>query len=129
MIDGIADDPRFAETEFVVEATSYEQLCLWRETHESWPWEQDHRGIGLTIGHVGEFPVCLSLSWVRVGGRLILFWTAVSRITDYAMADEWFQDHCNPRWDRRRRRAFTDAMNFHHVLAHIRETLSNRRPT
>jgi hypothetical protein len=107
----------FAETKFVVEATDFEQYCLWEKHHEQVKWEQVSPGMWETIGYFGKMPVCVSCSWVRINGHIVLFYEAVSMVTHSEMVERWVEKmtKSTPTWGGGRQ-AHTNAMNFHHCL-------------
>jgi hypothetical protein len=113
-------DPRFHDTTFVVNATSFERLRLWSDHHADYEWKEDSQGWGLGVGEFHGFPVVISIVFAKLRGKRILFWEAVSRVVDTEMIENWFEANCCPRWDGGTRRARTNAMNFHHVLDHVR---------
>jgi hypothetical protein len=119
------EDVRYTLTEFVVEATSCEQLAIWDDWHEKMGWAQDGMGRGETIGFLslarGKRPVILSVSWNVLDGHRVMFWHICSRYADTKMVDEWLCKYVAPRWDNGTRLAHTNAMNFHHVLNYLRE--------
>jgi hypothetical protein len=107
-------------TVFVVAATSFETLSLWRECHDSHSWQDVRHGWLAQIGQVGDMPVCISLHWAVIDGRRVLFYEATSQVVDHRMVEAWLKEHCNPVWDGSRR-AHADAGNFHLCLQAIRE--------
>lgn len=104
----------------VVEATSYESMCLWREYHKErgMPWEADLGGYLPTIGQLDGRPVCLSLFVKKIDGHKLLFIEATSQVVDHKMIDEWLKanlpatafqpggEYIN----------YQNAMNFHNVF-------------
>lgn len=116
-------DPRFAATEFVVEADDFSRRALWAENENGdarrlLDWEDDPRGLALVLGEVAGMPVNVSFAWARLGRRLVLFYDAVSLVADRGMVDRWLLKHCNPKWDGGTRRAHCGAMNFHLCRQH-----------
>jgi hypothetical protein len=104
----------------VVEATSYERMCLWNEYHEERhiSWEQNCSGFLVTIGRLDGRPVVLSLLVNTVNGYPILFIEATSMVVDHQMLEDWLNANLPST-------AFKDdgkylnkenAMNFHNVL-------------
>jgi hypothetical protein len=125
-LDGLApDDERFARTQYVVEATSYEYMCLWRENRndfpESMPWDEDGLGKSVFIGTVGGHPVILECRWATINGRLIMFWNSPSMVTHFGIISGWLKMYCNP-FTSDNREARCNAMNFHQCLDFCRET-------
>lgn len=124
---------RLKRTAFLVEATSFEQFCIWRENackdnHDPrFPlltWEQ-LGGWLIEIGSLRvrgkKLPCVISATWNRVDGQLVMFWYSCSRVTDSVQAEKWLDKHFNGKWDNGTRRATTDASNFHHCVSAIRE--------
>lgn len=104
-------EKQFSETEFLVEATGFESLTIWKEYHERVSWTQDSIGCLVTVGRVGERPCCISVGWNIIGGHRIAFWEPTSQAVDHAQIESWFDANCNPTHDGRKSR--TNAMNFH----------------
>lgn len=110
---------RFEDTFYIVEATSFEQHCLWEFNSIDSPidsyrrtlkWEQLD-GYIVTIGYVNNFPVCLSLSWVLLNGKPVMFYDPTSLVVDYAMIESYFIKHFPDYYKMR-----TDAQNFHQCV-------------
>jgi hypothetical protein len=112
-------EDRLKETDFLVEANSFEHLCLWREWHEYLSWEQCNPGAWLTIGKVNDRPVCINMFWDLINGKLVCFYDACSQIVDFEQVEDWFEKNYKGRWDSNTRRASCDSMNFHLCLDHI----------
>jgi len=104
----------------VVEATRYEQHCLWRENTrltQPMPWKSNTHGLMETVGYVNKMPVCISLFTAEISNYKILFLEATSQVVDYRMIDAWLKatmpatalrkDGCVNR---------TDAMNFYNIF-------------
>ena len=104
---------------YVVEANSYEKMCLWKEHHQERgrPWKDRADGLGETIGLCDGRPVFLSLFTAEVDGRKLLFVDPTSQVVDHQAIDQWL-DKSLPSTARREdgRVNKTDAMNFHLVL-------------
>lgn len=126
-------ESRLAKTLFVVEATSFEQLALWRDCAK-----QNHRGEAdrtrydwqerlcpsgwlVTVGELAGMPCAITMSWVKIDGQLIAFYYDCSVVTDSRQTEKWLADNFTGKWDSGTRRAMTDANNFGHCLAAIRE--------
>jgi len=121
-------DPRFKDTEFVVEADDYARQSLWERysTQALHPtelntirWEQDCMGTCSTIGQIADCPVVVTFFWAKLNGHLICFYHPTSAVVDHRMVNNYLEKYCNPSWDNGRR-AHADASNFHHVLDYIR---------
>lgn len=107
----------------VVDANSYESMCLWQEYDRQGrrdQWKSGGGGPLVTVGTVGRMPVCISLLVNEVEGNRLLFIDATSTVVDHRMIDAWlqktmpvtaFEDN-----DPRKRLNRADAMNFHNVL-------------
>lgn len=122
-----ASDSRFEATEFVIEANDFEIHSLWRSYHydppdcDKTPWEQDTAGLMITVGTLNGNNVNISVQWAEVDGMLMMFYWACSRFVDHDLVDQWLKKNCNPAWCSGKRRARTDASNFHAALAAARE--------
>ena len=120
-------DQRFEDTVFVVEANDYERLSLWSNhchqgstestiiPYKRYEWEQDYYDIWYQIGELAGLPICCSFVWNKIDGHRVLFYECTSRIMDLTMIENWLKAHCNPTWDGNRR-AYCNALNFHHCL-------------
>jgi len=119
------------DTVFLVEATSYEHLCLWREYAEdsdrpraSNPvlWRQENEGRLITVGSLAGMPVTLSVKWDIINNIRVMFYDSPSVVTDMRMIERWLDENTNcPKWDNGTRLARCDAMNFHLCLHAIEE--------
>lgn len=119
-------DPRFALTEYVVNADDFAQYALWCMNGKSNEWEQDNSGTWFQIGEVGgplqkKMPVCMEAHWARINGMYVLFYHACSQVVDHRMVDAWLEKNCFPYEAKSKRRAHCDAQNFHHCLQYSRE--------
>ena len=114
------DDPRFAETEFLVEATSYEKLCLWSETSDEsrhpgkHRWVQDYHGLMIHCGDFGGLPVMVCCEWATIDGCLVCFYDATSMVVHHDMVGDRLKSLAP-------QATFGDAMNFHNVILRIEE--------
>lgn len=89
----------------VVEATSDEKFFLWKEWHhdtDRLTWNAGGGGPMVTLGHLAEMPVCMSMLVDEVGGHRILFVECTSQVVDWRMVDEFLKKHLP-------QSAFTDA--------------------
>jgi hypothetical protein len=106
----------------VVEATSYEALCLWREQHKekSKSWESDNGGYLPTVGELDGRPVVISLFVNTVDGHPILFMEPTSQVVDHQMIQKWLMDHLPStafiQRDDGQHLNMVNAMNFHNVF-------------
>lgn len=105
-------DKRFAETVYLVEATDYEQLALWKEWHQFVPsWVEDSSGYGLEVGRRAGLPVVVSVTWAIINGKRVCFYEAVSQMVDHGMVEKWRHEEFP-----KLRGAHCNAMNFAHCL-------------
>lgn len=107
---------QLADVVFVVDASNFEQHCLWREFNRAVHWQSDPSGTMLTVGHVNDMPVNIALNWARINGQKVMFVDTVSQVVDHRMVDAWLEANCAPRWDKGHRTARTNGMNFAHCL-------------
>lgn len=76
----------------VVDANSYERLCLWQEWQKPGKsWKENTSGFLETVGHLDGRPVCVSMFTATVDGHRLLFLDATSQVVDHKMIDEWLQ--------------------------------------
>lgn len=128
------------EAVFLVEATSYEQLALWSDwavegarygrpdtADRRVAWEQLNPGFAAQAGKVGEYPVIVSVQFVRIEGCVVAFYEATSRVVDHEMVEEWVEhEFGSPKWDGETRTATTNAMNFGHCVSACRAIAAKR---
>ena len=110
---------------YVVEATDTERFFIWKEQVDelklkyvkSW----DHHTLGhwQTIGELNGRPICLSASFVTIGGIFTAFVELTSQLQDYKMMEEWLDKYCPAYLDKRNK--VTDAMNFSHIVRVINQ--------
>jgi hypothetical protein len=121
---------RLKRTVFIVEANSFECLCLWqqhaKESHHQsiYPkqnWEQIHSGWMITVAKIDERPVCIDTRWYKIDGCLVMFYDACSQLVDYIQIEKWLKKNFINKYDNDTRWAQCDAMNFGHCLSAIRE--------
>ena len=115
-------------TMFVVEANSYERMCLWKERKNA-TWEDDRGGYFITIGHVDDRPICVSLSWAKINGQKVMFVEMTSELADFKKLDDWILANFDVKWDKGTRVARCDAMNFGTCLCAIEEKNSEQAAT
>lgn len=120
---------------FFVEATGYEQMSLYREAMIAYrvirpgekpapiTWQQEPIGFAEIVGHVGDLPVSVAFSFVRIEGQRVAFYEPTSRMVDHDLVYAWLDALPMPRHHDRVAR--TDAMNFHHCL-HAIENAATR---
>lgn len=109
---------------FVVEASSFEKQALWerwaqqsaRPVERLLDWRDCGRGWLIQVGELDKRPINLLIFGATLNGKHVLFYEAVSQVVDWVQVEEWFKNHCWPRWDANTRRAHCDAMNFHHCV-------------
>jgi hypothetical protein len=122
-------DPRWADTKFLVEATSTERFFLWLQNADESTercgrtpveWRQDSMGAFEYAGYCDDRPVTVNVLWATLNGIRIAFYEAASELVDHRMVNDWINLNFSGRWDGGTRRAHCDAMNFHHCLDYIR---------
>lgn len=119
----LTNEEKLKESVFFVEAGSYETLCLWKDFRGKYTFVQDNLGFWQVIGYINEdrsMPVGVSFSFVIIAGRRVCYYETTSRFVDTEMVEKFLKDNYPKTWDNGRRDAMTNAMNFHHVLDHIR---------
>lgn len=101
-----------ADVHGMIEANSNEQMYIWQTWHEKYgyPWKQEH-GYLVTVGELMDRPICISVMFVKVKEKLIMFWHATSELVDYVMIDEWLKKNLPDAYHNK-----TDATNDHIVM-------------
>lgn len=104
------NDPRYADTFYLVEATDYEALECWKQWHERIEWRQESHGWLAFCGDLAGFgPVTCTVSWNIIGGKRVLFYDAASRYVDHDMVRDYLTARCPSA-------QHTNAMNFHNCV-------------
>lgn len=110
---------------FFIEATTFEQLCLWKENKDKVNWEQDVQGFTHIIGYIDpgaqKMPVNVCFTFEKIYGQRICFFNVVSRYADHTMVEDWLKKHYPVKYDNGQRDAITDALNFVHALHHCKK--------
>ena len=81
--------------EYIIEASSFEQQCLWEKYHQEVSWEQIPSGHGKTVGFVDNRTVFMSFLYANINGVLVLFWHLTSEVCDYRIAEEFLLKNTN----------------------------------
>lgn len=81
------------KVQYIIEATSFEQHCLWEKYHDRVEWKQHLSGHGKIIGRVDDRPIFMSFLYASIDGVLVLFWTLTSELADYNMAEKFLKEH------------------------------------
>jgi hypothetical protein len=101
-----AEDPRYRDTKYLVEATDNEVMGIWsryaKDSLYRWvgggkdlrvvEWVQTSPGYIKEIGELAEMPVAISLHWVWCNRILVCFWELTSQVCDYRMAEKWLEE-------------------------------------
>lgn len=105
-----------------IEASSFEQHCLWEKyTEYGVEWKQHNPGLLERVGMLADMPICISLSNVTIGDEKILLYHATSQVVDHRMVQKWLEDNL-PATARRDDGKVnkTDANNAHIVASFVR---------
>ncbi len=130
---------RLKETFFVVRATDHEVFSFWQDYAENSPvrrallppsryqvqypvfsWEQLN-GWAIHVEDFGGMPCYISMTWVRIAGRLIAFYHGCSMVRHYDMEEKWVSDHFKGRYESGSRYAWCDSSRFHHCVGAIED--------
>ena len=93
-----------------VNATYFEQFCIWEKYNQNHNWIQNPHGKLLTLGMVDNRPTCVSLNTVTVDNKVILFFEGTSMLCDHQLINDFIKAKCP------QVRLFVDAQNFHNAL-------------
>ena len=111
-------------TVFAVEANTFEQRILYGAYKDEVRWVGDNSGYLPTIGHIDDRPVCVSLFWVEIDGKRVLFYHPTSQAVDHKLIEEWL-DANMPLNEYNGRKTRCDADNFHMCVGAVREMNAN----
>ncbi len=103
----------------IVEANSFEKMCLWKENQDQmkYEWKENNLGYLPTIGELAGMPVVLSLFTADVNGHKLLFYHPTSQVVDWRQIEAWLQ--LNLPKTAFRENGYpnkTDAMNFSNIF-------------
>jgi hypothetical protein len=70
----------------------------------------------IRLGTLDNRPITMSVSFVKLDGKIVMFWYQCSQVTDSVLAEKWIEDHFKGKWDNGHRDATTNADNFHHCV-------------
>ena len=123
-------ESRLKKTFFIVEATSFEVSCLWRDycnrsdrpRYGEMTWKQVNPGWMIHICDINNRPCNISTSWYEIDGKLVMFWYATSQLVDYLEIEKWLEEKFAGTYGKDTRRAATDANNFHLCIQAIIES-------
>ncbi len=66
----------------------------------------------MIIGEIDARPICVSISYVRLNGKLVAFYDGTSQLVDLKMIDEWIELHAKDI-------PSANASNFHQCFDYI----------
>ena len=89
--DTMSTQEIFAQAALLVEANTFERLCLWKVFANKEKWQQIQMGNGFTIGQLDGRPICVSIWYAYVHDKLVVFWEATSQVVDYVAVDAWLE--------------------------------------
>ena len=96
---------KLKDTEYFIEAASFEILTLWNENKDRVDWKELTSGVLFDLGTLDGMLVTMSIRWAKINGHLVAFYDLLGQVVDYRMVDALIQKV--PK---------TNAMNFHHCL-------------
>ena len=121
-------EERLDHTSWVVECgSSSDHDHLWEKYYDNpnprynikvKSWEDLGHGFMVTVGHFGEYPVCIDIQWTNIAGKWICFYYPTSRVVDHSMIGKWIRENFDGK-SKDGRWAHTDVMNFGHCLSDI----------
>lgn len=102
----------------IVEVTSYETMCLWKEYHEEkgYTWVQQTSSSLVTVGEFGDMPVCIAPLVHIVDGKKIMFLEVTSIVVHWHMIEEWLKKSVPSAVNEKGYLNKHDAMNFHNLI-------------
>lgn len=112
-------EKRWPHTFAAVEGDSFRAWEWCQKFRPNTEWVQCH-GWAITLGNVRisrgrlrrseSMPVCVSVTWDIVGGKLIAFYEAVSQVVDHRMVEKYIHENC---------KRHGNVLNFHNVMHDI----------
>jgi hypothetical protein len=112
-------EKRWPHTFAAVEGDSFQAWEWVQKFRPGTTWEQGH-GWLVTLGEVwigpkrlgrmSRMPVCVSVMWEIIGGKLIAFYESTSTVVDHRMVDKYIRENCE---------RTGDVTNFHNVMGEI----------
>jgi hypothetical protein len=101
----------FTNVVWLICASSEEEFTLWRyfasdsehRIHNdiSIDWKRRNPGHSIQIGTLDKRPICVSVGYVYLNGKLVVFYDGISQLVDWKMIDDWIGKnavgigHCN----------------------------------
>jgi hypothetical protein len=80
--------------DLVVEATRFEQLCLWEKWHTKFNRGPVLEGWNKTVGFLGNRTIRISCMFETVGNKFVLFYHPTSIIVDYEQIEDYIKKMC-----------------------------------
>jgi hypothetical protein len=106
----------------IVEANSFETMCLWQRWKDNGKsWVSTGHGYGPKVGTYGDMPVCISLLTAMVEGQKILFVDPTSQVTDHRLIEAWLKANVPSALRKDGYLNKTDAMNFANAVSTAKE--------
>lgn len=117
----MSEDPRLANVVAFVEATTFEENCIWANFTEKYNRVQKSewvQGTGLfkNVGYIQKRPINITLSFSTIKGKVVCFYDAVSPLADHEMIGKWIRQQ-----SAQKNVVYTDAQNFHIALQRVEE--------
>ncbi len=116
----------FKYVSFMVEANSFEHHQLWHKYHYApspnspfvEKWEQHNPGHMITVGHINDRPIVVSIFYEFLNHKKLMFYYGCSQLVDHKMIEDWLKYHTEAthRYDNNSRWSHCDAQNFHHCF-------------
>lgn len=68
---------------------------IWAKYADQWglDWREESMGMGpITIGHVADRPICVTVWWAHIGTKRVAFVEGTSQLVDYEMLEDWSRE-------------------------------------
>lgn len=93
-----------------VEATDYEQFCLWQKFHDRFNWESGRSGFGVYVGSIAKkYEVYISVMYATIEGKHVVFYHDTSAVVDHNLIKKWVSEKMP-------NAKHTDAQNFLNIF-------------
>lgn len=75
----------------------------------------------VVVGKLNKRPCCITVTFDKIDGCLIMFYDQCSQVSDSVQTEKWLRKNFKGTYDNGTRYAQTDANNFGHCLSAIKE--------
>lgn len=117
---------KLSETAYTLEATDFEIYALWNlyssdsqvqhTLNQKVNFSPDLQVYNITVGDIYGNEVAITLSFMSINNKTIMFYCPISETVSYAMINKWLSDNCSAYKDGKT----TDPVNFNSMLEDLK---------